>query len=151
MSNSIAIDNVSDIRLNTVVKSKNFLFIFFMIATIAIGVTIYYATGKTTDKSIDTTTDIDWSNPPCSPDDLSKDWKETTNPNMVNRREFVYKNTENKISFEKGNIGKEGFKEIDHWHRYNPNSTNKQNIYLDRNGNPVGKGSRPSHIESNCK
>ncbi len=151
MNNSIAIGNVSESQISTTAVSKSFILLFCMIAAMAIGITIYYATGKTSYPSLDTTTDIDWSNPPCSPDELSKDWKETTNPNMVNRREFVYKNTGNKISFEKGNVGKEGFKEIDPWHRYNPNSTNKQNIYLDSNGNPVGKGSRPSHIETNCK
>jgi len=56
-----------------------------------------------------------------------------------------------KIAFDKGIPGEPKFKGIDHWHRYNPNSTNKNNMFLDRNGKPTGKGSHPSHIPPNCK
>jgi len=150
MNVTVTIREIADSQSTTFDKSKSILFLLFVTIALIGGISIYYAIDKPTDIPIDTTTDIDWKTPPCNPDDLSKDWKEVTNSNMVNRREFVYKNTGNKISFEKGIEGKGGFKEIDHWHRYNPNSTNKQDMYLDRNGNPVGKGSRPSHIDPKC-
>jgi len=39
-----------------------------------------------------------------------------------NRREFVFNDTGIKIAFDKAVSGAPGFKGIDHWHRYNPNS-----------------------------
>ncbi len=84
------------------------------------------------------------------PTNLSDDWNETTHPNMINRREFIYKDTEIKIFFDKGISGRNRYQAIDHWHRYNPNTTNKNNYYLDKDGNPVRRGSGKSHIESKC-
>jgi len=34
-------------------------------------------------------------------------------------------------------------------YRYNPNSTGRIDRYLDKNGNPVRNGSKPSHNYSN--
>ena len=70
---------------------------------------------------------------------------------MLNRSDFIYKNTNIKISFEKGINGETGYKAIDHWHRHNPNSLNNHDFYLDRNGKPTGKGKNPSHIDPKCK
>lgn len=36
-------------------------------------------------------------------------------------------------------------------HRRNPFSTHKQKYYLDKNGNPVKKNSKQSHIYTNCQ
>ncbi len=145
--------------MNNITVTGNFTFdklkilITSFLITIAIGITIYYAVDKPTDTPTDISidTDIDWTKPPCNPDDLSDDWNEVTHPKMVNRREFIYKNTNIKITFEVGIIGKTGFKAIDHWHRYNPNTLNKHDLYLDRNGNPTRRGSSSSHIDPNCK
>ena len=81
----------------------------------------------------DTNIDIDWYNPPCSPEELSNDWKEITDPRMAqnsNRREFLYKSTNIKIAFDKGRIGAPKFRGKNHWHRYNPFTTNKHNKEL---------------------
>jgi len=91
------------------------------VITIAIGISIYYAIDLTTDKPIDVpkdiTTDIDWSKPPCNPNDLSNNWREITDPRMVeksSRRIFQYKNTDIKVAFEKGKPGLTGDKANDH-------------------------------------
>jgi len=85
---------------------------------------------------------------------LSNDWKEVTDPRMKlysNRREFVYKDTNIKIAFDKGQIGAPKFRGIDHWHRYNPFTTTKHDVYVDRKGMPVGENAHDSHIDPNCK
>lgn len=45
-----------------------------------------------------------------------------------------------------GKEGANGFEGMDHYHIYNPDSTGKMDYYIDKNGNPVPKGSKPSHI-----
>lgn len=37
-------------------------------------------------------------------------------------------------------------RERDHYHVKNPNSNNKNNYYLDKNGNPCPRGSDRSHL-----
>ncbi len=100
------------------------------------------------------TTDIDWDNPPCLPEDLSNEWQEVT-PELMkqnsNRREFINKKTGLKIAFDKGIYGKPKFRGKNHWHIYNPNSTNINDYYLDKNGNSLHKNDNNSHIEINCK
>ncbi len=154
MINSISIDNITDNLLNTFAKSKSILFLLFITIVLTLGISIYYTIDIPKDIPIDTHTDIDWKKPPCNPDDLSKDWKEVTDPRMIersNRRIFQYKNTNIKIAFEKGKPGLTGDKAKDHWHRYNPNFKNDRDLYLDFLGTPTGKGSNSSHIDPNCK
>ena len=140
----------------TIENTGNTIFIKILIlVTIAVSICIpiYYATEKPLDESIDipSDTDIDWTKPPCNPDELSKDWKEVTHPKMVNRRDFIFKNSKFRILFEIGILGETGYKAINHWHRHNPNSVNRHDYYLDRNGKPTGKGKNSSHIDPNCK
>ncbi len=96
--------------------------------------------------------DINWADPPLSPEHLNDDWEEITAPNNSSggiNRTFKNKNTGEEIGFDKGQPGKGGFKEKDHWHRYNPDWNKKKgklDFYLDRFGNPVNKGSDASHI-----
>jgi len=149
---SIPIEN----HANKISIAKNLLILLFITISLTVGITIYYALDLTTDQPIDVPidTDIDWNKPPCTPDDLSENWKEVTHPKMQarsQRREFLYMDTNIRIAFEKGISGETGFAKEDHWHRYNPNSVNKRDLYLDRNGNPTGKNSDPSHIKPNCK
>jgi len=132
------------------------IFITSFVISIAISAAIFYAIDKQTDiptdipTDISVDTDIDWTKPPCNPDDLSNDWKEITTSNMKNRRVFRFKDSNIEIAFDKGVPGAPRFKGADHWHRFNPNSTNKRDLYLDRNGNPIGKNSNSSHIKP-CK
>jgi len=102
MSSTITIRDVADSQSTTFDKSKSLLFLFFVTVALIGGISIYYAIDKPTDIPIDTTTDIEWKTPPCNPDDLSKDWKEVTNSNMVNRREFEYKILGIKFHLKKG-------------------------------------------------
>ncbi len=134
-------------------KKKGLLFLLFVTVVLIGGISIDYVIDKPNEIPIDIPidTDIDWTKPPCNPDDLSNDWKEVTHQDMVNRRDFIYKNTTIKISFEKGIPGETGYKAIDHWHRHNPNSVNKHDYYLDRRGKPTGKGKNSSHIDPKCK
>ena len=96
--------------------------------------------------------DIDWVvSPPCDPDDLNEDWEETTHPQKKRRtidRDFTNKRTKVKIEYHPKNKNGE---DEPHWHRKNPNSTNKHNYYLDKYGNIVEKNSKKSHIYTNCK
>ena len=56
------------------------------------------------------------------------------------------KKTGEEIEFDEGKPGNPGHKAHDHYHRPNPNKTDKYNKYLDQYGNPVSDGSDPSHL-----
>jgi RHS repeat-associated protein len=63
------------------------------------------------------------------------------------RYKFKDKNTGEIVEYDKGRPGEPGHEGHDHYHRPNPNTTNgKKDAYLDANGNPVPKGSEPSHL-----
>jgi hypothetical protein len=89
-------------------------------------------------------------NLPKDPDELLKNgWKETTDPRMAknsNSREFVNEKTGQKLRFDKGQPGANGYAGQDHYHAYNPNSTGNKDLYLDSGGNAVSKGSSASHL-----
>ncbi len=96
--------------------------------------------------------DIDWGSGsvPASPEELGEDWVETTSSKNQtgNYRRFKNKETGEEVQYDKGKPGEPGWEGKDHWHRFNPNSKNNRDLYLDKNGNPVRKGSDPSHIEA---
>jgi RHS repeat-associated protein len=87
---------------------------------------------------------------PSNPNDLvNQGWTETTHPQVAansNTRTFVNELTGQTVNFDTAVPGKPGFGGIDHYHIINPNGTGNYNYYLDINGNPVPKGSNPSHI-----
>ncbi|MEL7222015.1 MAG: RHS repeat-associated core domain-containing protein, partial [Bacteroidota bacterium] len=90
---------------------------------------------------------IDWDSPPSSPDELDSSWEETTHPNNKSgSRDFRNKDTGENVRWDPGKEGKPGWEGKDHWHRHNPDKSGKGDYYLDRFGNPVPKGSGPSHI-----
>jgi hypothetical protein len=90
--------------------------------------------------------EVDWDNPPASPEGLGEQWKEVTDPrNTSGSRDFENKETGDRIRFDKGDPNKSGWKGKDHWHRLNPRGGKGQE-YLDRHGNPVGRDSEKSHI-----
>jgi hypothetical protein len=86
---------------------------------------------------------------------LDDSWEDVTpdeqRENTPNRR-FKHKGTEEEIEFHPGRRNPDGSPGPgkggrDHWHRYNPlRKHNKRDLYLDRNGNPVARDSKPSHI-----
>ena len=86
---------------------------------------------------------------PAKPDDLlAQGWHETSHPGAaaLGHRMFENPRTGEIIRFDKGRPGTPGFEGKDHYHRLNPNRTGRHDEYLDVNGNPVARGSDPSHI-----
>ena len=88
---------------------------------------------------------------PKNPDELlSNGWKEITDPRAKessNSRVFREDSTGLRIRFDKGTAGENGFKGKDHYHIDNPDAKDKKvGRYLDKNGNPVNKNSKASHI-----
>ena len=61
-------------------------------------------------------------------------------------REFYHILTKLRVRFDPKTEGASGFEGKDHWHIRNPNTTGKQDRYLDKDGNPVKKGANESHI-----
>ncbi len=51
------------------------------------------------------------------------------------------------MSFDYGKEGESGWEGVDHYHIWNPFSTNNNDKYLDIYGNAVRKGHDKSHIE----
>jgi hypothetical protein len=86
---------------------------------------------------------------PANPDDLlAQGWRESTHPEAakMGHRTFENPKTGEMIRFDQGRPGEPGFEGQDHYHRLNPNSIGNRDKYLDLNGNPVARGSNPSHI-----
>lgn len=90
------------------------------------------------------------SNLPANPYNLLEEgWEESTHPTQRERtpsREFTEVDTGLRIRFDPAEPGADGFNGIDHYHVYNPNSTSRKDMYLDKNGNPVRRGAGSSHI-----
>jgi hypothetical protein len=88
-------------------------------------------------------------NLPKNPSNLLKQgWKETTPSNMAkNTSSKMYTNKDGlRVRFDKGDHSQGGYGSKDHYHVLNPNSTGKHDYYLDKDGNPVPKNSKASHI-----
>jgi RHS repeat-associated protein len=86
---------------------------------------------------------------PSNADDLlNQGYKEISHPDAVKagHRTFHNPTTGDKVRFDKGKPGESGFKKNDGYHRENPNKTGDKDLYLDKQGNPVAKGSRESHL-----
>lgn len=86
---------------------------------------------------------------PKNPDDLLKDgYTETSHPEAAKRghRTFENSDTGDKVRFDEGKSGANGYEGQDHYHRYNPETTGKQDQYLDRNNNPCPRGCDASHL-----
>ncbi|WP_259392312.1 hypothetical protein [Paenibacillus thiaminolyticus] len=80
---------------------------------------------------------------------INNGWKDTTPEGMAKNtssREYIDPVTGMKVRFDPGKPGANGFEGKDHYHIHNPNSTGKNDYYLDVKGNPVAKGSKASHI-----
>ena len=79
---------------------------------------------------------------------LQNGWEDITHPDAKGSGHMLLKETSTglKIGFDKGLPGENGFRGKDHYHIFNPNATGNYNLYLDKNGDPVRKGSKQSHI-----
>ncbi len=84
--------------------------------------------------------------PPKPNEAFNKEWENVTNPRSKTREDYRNKGNCLLISFDPGQEGKPGFGGKDHYHIHNPDSSDKKNPYLDKNGDPVSKGSKASHI-----
>ncbi len=84
---------------------------------------------------------------PDNPDDLVEEgWVEEPD-RAPGRRRFRDPETGEELIFDEGRPGQPGWEGRDHYHRPNPNAPGKKkDFYLDKNGNPVNKGSGASHI-----
>ena len=87
---------------------------------------------------------------PKNPDELvsKHGYEELSHPDALENGHRLFKDpkTGDKLRHDMGNPEKNGFEKIDHYHHYNPNSTNKMTRYLDKNGMPVAQGSTSSHL-----
>lgn len=87
---------------------------------------------------------------PANPDDLlQQGWEEITHPSeaAAGHRSFRNKETGMVVRADKGEAGRPGNRERDHYHIYNPKSTQgKHDVYLDRSGRSVSRGSSLSNI-----
>ncbi len=91
---------------------------------------------------------VDVENLPQNSSDLIKlGWKEVTPEGMKNNTTSkMYEKDGVKIVCDEAVPNAEGFRGKKHYHILNPNSTSRYDYYLDRNGNPVPKNSKQSHI-----
>ena len=87
---------------------------------------------------------------PRNPDKLlSHGWKEITRSEKQSNttsRDFIEPKTGLKVLFDKGDPSAKGFKAKNHYHVRNPESNKKGEYYLDKDGNPVPKNSKKSHL-----
>lgn len=79
---------------------------------------------------------------------INRRWQEISHPDASNAGHHVYKepSTGLRIRYDVPKKGAHGFEGVDHYHILNPNATSQNDMYLDRAGNPVRRGSKASHI-----
>ena len=79
---------------------------------------------------------------------IGKEWSDISHPFQADSGHFTYQelSTGLRIRYDIAKSGKSGFSNRDHFHILNPNATGTSDMYLDKNGNPVKKNSRASHI-----
>jgi len=79
---------------------------------------------------------------------LSNGWEDITHPDAKGTGHMKLKESSTglTITFDKGTPNANGFRGKDHYHVLNPSADSNKNLYLDKKGNPVRKGSKNSHI-----
>ena len=79
---------------------------------------------------------------------LDAGWKEISDPRAASTGHHTYEEptTGLRIRYDEPTPGATGFAGKDHFHILNPNATGPEDMYLDKNGNPVKKNSKASHI-----
>ena len=86
--------------------------------------------------------------PQTGQDLIANGWVEISHPEQAASGHHTYKepSTGLRIRYDEPTKGAEGFAGKDHYHILNPNATGNKDMYLDKNGNPVKKNSKASHI-----
>lgn len=86
--------------------------------------------------------------PPNSDDLVKNGWEEISHPKQAANGSHTYQDSTTglKIRYDEPTSGASGFAGKGHYHILNPNATSNKDMYLDKNGNPVAKGSKASHI-----
>ena len=76
------------------------------------------------------------------------EWNEISHPQQAANGSHTYEdsNTGLRIRYDEPVTGASGFVGKDHYHILNPNAQSNKDRYLDKDGNPVPKGSKASHI-----
>lgn len=79
---------------------------------------------------------------------INKGWEEISHPKQAASGHHTYRepSTGLRIRYDEPTPGASGFAGKDHFHILNPNATGPRDMYLDKNGNPVKKNSKASHI-----
>lgn len=79
---------------------------------------------------------------------IDRGWKEVSHPAQAASGHHTYQepSTGLRIRYDDPTAGAEGFAGKAHFHLLNPNATSSRDMYLDKNGNPVKKNSKASHI-----
>lgn len=79
---------------------------------------------------------------------LKKGWIDISHPSQKKTGHYTYKESSTglRVRFDEPKPGATGFAGKAHYHILNPNATGPRDMYLDKNGNPVKKNSKASHI-----
>lgn len=75
-------------------------------------------------------------------------WEDISHPAQAASGHHTYRepSTGLKIRYDEPTPGANGFAGKHHFHILNPNATGTRDMYLDKDGNPVKKNSKASHI-----
>ena len=75
-------------------------------------------------------------------------WEEISHPKQSEVGSHTYRepSTGLKIRFDEATPGASGYAGKNHYHILNPDAHSTKDMYLDKNGNPVGKNTKASHI-----
>lgn len=75
-------------------------------------------------------------------------WKDISHPQQAANGSHTYEDPKTglRIRYDEPVEDSSGFAGKDHYHILNPNARGNKDRYLDKDGNPVPKGSKASHI-----
>ncbi len=79
---------------------------------------------------------------------VSQGWKDISHSKQAVAGSHTYEDpsTGLRIRFDEAKPGEKGYAGKNHYHILNPNATGSKDLYLDKDGNPVAKNSKASHI-----
>ena len=79
---------------------------------------------------------------------VSQGWNDISHPKQTAAGSHTYEDpsTGLRIRFDEAKPGEKGYAGKNHYHILNPDATGSKDLYLDKDGNPVAKNSKASHI-----
>ena len=79
---------------------------------------------------------------------VSQGWNDISHPKQAEAGSHTYEDpsTGLRIRFDEAKPGEKGYAGKNHYHILNPDATGSKDLYLDKDGNPVAKNSKASHI-----